>query len=213
MNKMKSRIRPLDGFSNALDVEVVSRGTVVQTNMTGNSYFPFPPVDLAVLKAAIESLVALMAAAADGSKKVIAEKNEQREAVIRMLRMLGRYVEVTSKNDMSIFQTSGFEPASSTKVQSPPLSETIRRIEHGANSGQLVVWLKAFPQAYSYEFRYAALDKDGLPQTWTVQVVATVRPASILKELTPGRVYAFQARWLGKTGHTDWSDSVTFMCT
>jgi hypothetical protein len=41
------RIRPLDGFSTASDATVVSRGTAVQTNMTGNSNFPNPPVDLA----------------------------------------------------------------------------------------------------------------------------------------------------------------------
>jgi hypothetical protein len=207
------KIRPKDGFSSALDAEVVFRGTVVETNMTGNSNFPNPPVALALLKTAIEQLVTLMAASVDGSKKVIAEKNEQRETVIGMLRMLGRYVEVTSKNDLAIFQTSGFEPASTTKVQAAPLSENIRSIEHGANSGQLVVWLKACPQAYSYELRYAALRNDGLPEDWTIRPAATVRPALLLRGLTPGTVYAFQARWLGKTGHCDWSDSVTFMCT
>lgn len=212
MNNIR-KIRPKDGFSSALDAEVVSRGTVVQTNMTGNSNFPNPPVDLALLKTALEYLVALMAASLDGSKKVIAEKNEQRETVIGMLRMLGRYVEVTSKNDLAIFQTSGFEAASNTKVQAPPLSENFRKIERGANSGQVVVWLKAFSQAYSYEIRYAALSHDGLPEAWAIQAAATVRPAISLKELMPGTVYAFQARWLGKAGHCDWSDSVTFMCT
>ena len=212
MNNIR-KLRPKDGFSGALDAEVVSRGTVVQTNMAGNSNFPNPPVDLALLNTAIEHLVSLMAASLDGSKRVIAQKNEQRETVIRMLRMLGRYVEVTSKNDLAIFQTIGFEAASTTKVQAPPLSANIRKIESGANSGQVVVWLKAFPQAYSYEIRYATLSHDGLAGAWTIQAAATVRPAITLKELMPGTVYAFQARWLGKTGHCDWSDSVAFMCT
>ena len=43
-------IKPLENFSNASDGDVVSRGTVVQTNMTGNTNFPNPPVDLAALK-------------------------------------------------------------------------------------------------------------------------------------------------------------------
>jgi hypothetical protein len=31
--------------------------------------------------------------------------------------------------------------------------------------------------------------------------------------LTPGTTYAFQVRVRGPLGYTDWSDSVTFMCT
>src|ERR1700674_1672048 len=154
MSKVK-KIKPLDGFSNVLDGDVVSRGTNVQTNMTGNPNFPTPPVDLAALKTKIDSFSALIAEGLDGSKKVIAEKNKQREAVIKMLRALARYVELTCNNDMAIFQTSGFQPASTTKTQTPPLSEKIRKIEHGTNSGQIVVWLKAVLQAFSYEVRYA----------------------------------------------------------
>ena len=51
------------------------------------------------------ALSALMAEALDGSKKVIAEKNKQREAVVKTLRLLGRYVEVKCK-DMAIFKLS-----------------------------------------------------------------------------------------------------------
>src|SRR5207244_9598225 len=38
-------IRPLDGFSDASDADVVTRGTAVVTNMTGNPNFPNPPVE------------------------------------------------------------------------------------------------------------------------------------------------------------------------
>ena len=160
-------IRPLDGFSNASDADVVSRGISVETNMTGNANYLNPPVDLAALKAGTDKLSALMADALDGSKKVIAEKNKQRAAVIKMLRLLGRYVEVTCKDDMAIFKSSGFEPASTAKVAPGPLSEKIRKIEHGANSGQIAVWLKAFPKATSYELRYGTSVNSGSPNAWT----------------------------------------------
>jgi hypothetical protein len=212
MSKVK-KIKPLDGFSNVLDGDVVSRGTNVQTNMTGNPNFPTPPVDLAALKTNIDSFSALIAEGLDGSKKVIAEKNKQRETVINMLRALARYVELNCNNDMAIFQTSGFQPASTTKAQTPPLSEKIRKIEHGANSGQIVVWLKAVLQAFSYEVRYAAAGADGTLGAWTTQAAATVRPPATIIGLTPGTAYAFQARWLGKSGHCDWSDSIIFICT
>src|SRR2546425_2370715 len=131
MSKPKT-IKPIDGFSNVSDADVVARGTNVQTNMTGNANFPNPPADLTALKTAIDTFSALIAQALDGSKKIIAEKNRQREAVIKMLRLLGRYVEVTCKDDMAIFKSSGFEPASTTKTPPAPLSQpSIRRIDHG----------------------------------------------------------------------------------
>jgi hypothetical protein len=83
--------------------------------LTGNSNFRNLPVDLAVLKTDIESLSALISESQDGSKKVIAQKNTQPEAVIKKLRLLGRFIEVYSDNDMAIFTSSGFVPASTTK--------------------------------------------------------------------------------------------------
>src|SRR5437773_6156075 len=122
------KIKPLDSFSNVSDADVVSRSTNIQTSMTSNPHFPNPPADLAALKTAVDTFSALIAQALDGSKKVIAEKNKQREVVIKMVRLLGRYVEVTSKADMEIFQTSGFK-AAWTKKPKPPLTERIRKVE------------------------------------------------------------------------------------
>jgi hypothetical protein len=136
-------IHVLERFSGVSDTEVAARANTVQINMIGNSHFPNPPVDLATLKTATDTLTALIAQAADGSKKVIAERNKQRATVIDMLRMLGRYVEVQSQLDMSIFQTSGFQAASTTKASSQPLSEKIRKIEHGSNTGQISFWVRS----------------------------------------------------------------------
>ena len=212
MSRVKT-IKPLDGFSDVPDADVVSRATAIQTKMTGNSNFPNPPVDLAALKAAIDSFSALIAEALDGGKKIIAEKNRQRETVIRMLRLLARYVEVACKADVAVFETSGFEAASTTKTTSDPLSEKIRKIEHGANSGSLAVWVKALRKASSYELRYGPSANGAPPTAWTTLTVTGVKGPVVLSGLTPGVTYAFQARALLKEGFTDWSDSVTFMCT
>jgi hypothetical protein len=180
--------------------------------MTGNTNFPNPPVDMAAFKTAVDSFSTLITEALDGSKKVIAQKNKQREAVIKMVRLLGRYVEITSNGDMAVFQTSGFQPASTTKTTSEPLSEKIRKIDHGANSGQIVVWLRTVAKASSYEVRYAPANGP-TPTAWTSQGVAKVKTPATLTGLTPGTTYMFQARALCPTGYTDWSDSITFICT
>jgi hypothetical protein len=206
------KLKALDGFSNVTDNDVFNRGIAVQTNLNGNSRFPNPPVDLTTLKTDLETLSALMAESLDGSKKVTAEKNKQREVVIDKLRLLGRYVEFTCKGDAAMFQTSGFEAASQTKSTTQPLSEKIRKIQHGANSGQFRIWLQADPKALSQELQYAVVT-GGVPGPWTTRLVTSIRTPVILSNLTPGSMYAFQARALTKEGYTDWSDSVTAFCT
>jgi hypothetical protein len=208
-------IKPFEAFGRLPGGEVVNRGTAVVTKMTGNSNFQNPPVDLVGLKKDIDTLSALMAESLDGSKKVIAEKQNQKEVVVKKLRLLGRYVETNCKDDMAIFLTSGFEPASNSKAQSQGLSQYIRSLERGSNSGDVVVRLKAVPDAASYQMRYAALSAEngGMAPAWTIEAATGVRTPIKLTGLKPGTTYAFQVRSLGKTGYSDWSDSVTLMCT
>ena len=204
------KIKPLDGFSNVSDADVVSRCTNIQTSMTGNPHFPNPPADLGALKTAIDTFSALIAQALDGSKKVIAEKNKQREVVIKIVRLLGRYVEVTSNADMATFQTSGFQ-AAAPKTPTPPLTERIRKVEHGPNNGQITVWLKAVAGASSYEIRSGVAN--ATPLVWTSAPASSVKAPILLTGLTPATTYLLQARALIKNTYTDWSDSITFICT
>src|SRR2546430_789314 len=114
MSTKVQRIRPLEGYSGMSDADIVARGRAVQTGLTGNLNFQNLPAELAVLKTEIDSFSALIAEALDGSKKVIAQKDKRREAVIKTLRLLGRYVEVHCDGDMAIFISSGFMAASTT---------------------------------------------------------------------------------------------------
>jgi len=58
-------------------VDVVTRGTAVVTQMTGNSNIRNPPVDLVGLEADIDVLSALMAESLDGSKRSSPKKKKQ----------------------------------------------------------------------------------------------------------------------------------------
>ena len=205
-------IKPIDGFADVSDTDVLARGTNVLTKLTGNGNFPALPVDLATFKAALDAFSAAIAEALDGGKRAIAEKRKQRAIVIRMLRLLGRYVEGACNNDMAIFETSGFQAAPTTKTTRPPLTEKIRKVAHGANSGEITVWLKAVFQAASYEFRYIVGNAAaGTP--WTTMPLSNVKAPIVLKGLTPATTYLFQTRALVKDTYTDWSDSVSFICT
>jgi hypothetical protein len=206
-------IKPIESFTGLSDGDFAARATAIQTAMTGNANFANPPVDLTLFKTAIDLFNTLIAEALDGSKKIKAQKNKQRQLIVHDLKLLGRYVEVTSNGDPSVFQTSGFQAASTTRTSTEPLSETIRKIEHGANSGQIKVSIRAVRGATSYELRYAQAVTGTATPTWTSQTVTAVRTPFLLTGLTPVTMYQFQARALLKTGYTDWSDSVSFVCT
>jgi hypothetical protein len=206
-------IRPLEGYTSMTDADIIARATAVVTGMTGNSNFPNPPVDLVAFKTDIDSLSALIPQAMDGSKKIIAEKNKQRQVVIKPLRLLGRFVEVHSNGDEAIFKSSGFEPVSTTKVPPAPLPvPIIRDIYQGVLSGEIVVQVESIPKAKNYEFRYSAVVNGAPPTSWTSKVVSKVKPPVGFQGLVPGTVYAVQVRAFGVLGYTDWTDSKTCMC-
>ena len=214
MTTKVQKIRPLEGYGSMSDADIVARGTAVLTGLTGNSSFQNLPADLAVLKTNIESFSALISEALDGSKKVIARKNKQREAIIKTLRMLGRFVEVHCDDDMAIFKSSGLVAASTTKTPPAPLPvPVIRSVDHGALPGEIVVQVEAIPKAASYEIRYGAQVNGAEPTSWTSKMVTKVRPPVAIEGLSAGTVYAFQVRALGTVGYTDWTDSATCMCT
>lgn len=206
------KIKPLEGYGGMSDADIVARAMAVLTGLTGNSSFTTLPVDLATLKTAIDTFSTLISEALDGSKKVIAQRNKQREAVIKMLELLGRYVQVNSNGDMAVFISSGFAPASTVKTPPSPLPlPVIKSVTQGAISGELVIQILAILKAVSYEIRYGIVANGAPPSSWTSKVVTKVKPPAGFQGLTPGTVYAFQVRALGKAGMTDWTDSATCM--
>jgi hypothetical protein len=174
--------------------------------------FTKPPIDLGAYAAAVASYEDSLPAAMDGSKTAVERKNKPRADAIRMYTMLGHYVEGHCNNAMATFVLLGFQPITVTRTATPPASESIRKVEPGVNSGQIVVTPMRLPEAGSYELRWAPVPPDGVPTAWTNLLFTKVRPPRIISGLTPGTIYAFQIRALVKSGLTDWSDSVTLMC-
>ncbi len=56
-------------------------------------------------------------------------------------------------------------------MPSQSLSQNIFSIDHGVNSGQIVVQLKAVPKALSYELRYAVAVNGTAVPSWTNELV------------------------------------------
>jgi hypothetical protein len=206
------KIKASLSFTKLLDVDLLKRLDAIHDAMTNNPAFPSPPVDLAAFKTAIDSFNTLTTDALDGGKKTISAKRKQREVVIKMTTQLGHYVEAASNNDLATFNTSGFSAASNTRTPPQPLPQAgIEWVDRAPNTGQISVKVKSLTGAVSYELRYAIVPTNATPATWTSQMLAGSKTATV-SNLTPGTTYAFQVRALGRLGYSDWSDTVIFIC-
>jgi Fibronectin type III domain len=207
-------IKAVLGFPKLAPKDLLASATAIHTGMSGNPAYPNPPVEMAGLKADIDNFSSAITASQDGGKKAIVERNRLAEVLIKKLRKLGKYVEISCNDDMKTFLSSGFEPASVARPSAPALSGSIRRIKVGPNTGQFLVAIAAVPGAHSYELRCGVVGAGGsLPSAWMTQPAGKTRPPALITGLTPGANYAIQVRAVTKAGYTDWSDPVTRICT
>jgi len=195
---------------------VLNASLNVYNNLFSSQFFaasagiPAPPVDQPTMKAANDTLQAAISAAAGGGKQAITAKNHAKDAVVTILDQLGTYVSVNSKGDMNAFMSSGFTPKSTAKAKTPPVSETIRKIAPGANSGQMDITLMKYPGAVAYELHWGTPGNGGaMPSTWMSTTVTAVRTPVTVSNLTPGTTYVFQARaLLNGGGYSDFGDPI-----
>jgi hypothetical protein len=209
--KKQRPIKAVTNYRRMAAESVVSVSNSIQSHFNNNPNFTAAPpltVDMATLKAATDLLSAKIAAAADGGKTAVAEKNHQKEVVAQLLVQLAHYAEANCKGDLTIFLSTGFTPAATTHKKTPPVSESIRKVVPGPKSGEFELTLMKFQGAASYQVQFAPV-VGGVPGSWTNKPVAAIRPPVLITGLTPGTTYVFQARAVIKTGYSDWSESVT----
>src|SRR5438552_10463827 len=171
-------IKPALGVNQMPDGDLLARLTAVHDGMLNNPAYPNPPVDMAAFKAAIDAYTAAAAAALDGGKSAITERDKRRADAVIMLRLLGHYVEVACKGDPNTFVSSGFVPASARqRTPSQPVSTpSIVKIDQGS-TGQLLVTIQSV-KARSYELRYGPVPASGATLNWTTIVVPSTKPAT-----------------------------------
>ena len=215
MSKKQATIKAATGFRIMVPEVVFTTSQAIYNALNGNAAIPAPPspFDLPTLLAANQALSAANSAALNGGKKEAGVRSHCKEVVVKILDQLAKYVQASCKDDMSIFLSSGFKAQSSTKTMPATVSEKIRTVKLGPVSGQAQVRLVAVSGAGSYELRWAPVPAGGVPTAWTTQPVVNVRSAMLVTGLTPGTIYAFQARAVLPSGYTDWSDSATQMVT
>jgi hypothetical protein len=187
----------------------------VYNNFFASSFFsaasgaPAYPVDQATLKAANDTLLSAITAAAGGGKQAITAKNHAKDAVVLLLDQLATYVSVNSKGDMNAFMSSGFTPKSTAKTKTPPVSETIKKIVPAPITGQMLIYLMKFAGAFSYQIQWGVPGPGGaLPTTWSNMPVPDLKAPATITGLTPGTTYVFQARAVTRGGYSNWGDPI-----
>jgi hypothetical protein len=155
------------------------------------------------LAAQLETFSSWAVKAMPGDRKAIAERNSAADTLRLMLLELGKYVELASK---AAFLLSGFHPASNVRTQTPAISEGIRKIRNGTNTGEFDFRVVAVDGANSYEIRWAERQADGTPGEWTVKSFGKTKGYFTIKGLTPATVYLFQVRALIGDVFANWSD-------
>src|SRR5207244_12507748 len=90
--RMSPQVRPLAGFKNLADQQLVTTASAIVTEMTDNANFPNPPVDLKTLATAVDDLSAAMAAQVQGGTASTALKKNKRATVIDLLVKLAHHV-------------------------------------------------------------------------------------------------------------------------
>src|ERR1044071_5679247 len=148
-NTTTKPIKALLNLAKLSPKDLLAVANAVHDGVFGDSAFAnmTSPVDKAKFEGAIANFVLLSTQAADGSKKAIAARNNQGAILIKILRDLAHWVEANCNDNLQTFLASGFHAKTGTMVKTQPVSESIRKIRSGKNSGEIEIVLVDFPDA------------------------------------------------------------------
>ncbi len=210
---MAQQLRVRRGFRTLTDQQIIALAGAVISGLTKNDVFPNPPAEPATVQAQLDELVAAIADQPHGGVTATAAKNNKREVLLESLRDLANFVESKSRNDLETLLSSGFTTIAVNRTPVPLPKPSITTIANG-HTTQLIVRVRAVPNAKSYEVRCAAIGTGGVQGAWQPGGIFTSSRSMRVNGLVPGTNYAFQVRAVGgSTGVSDWSDPVSHMCT
>ena len=195
-------------FMRVSDAELIAFTENVVAKLTGNASFPTPVVTIANLTNSLNAFTGAVATAAFGDRQAIAAKNNDREALLILLRQEAAYVQSLTGEDLAALLSSGFEAVAGPGARSPLPKVVIDKILN-EQSAMLTVRLQSVANARAYEVRMS-FGASG----WQAVGTFTDSRRIQLENLTPGTTYTVQARAVGgSTGYSDWSDPVSHMAT
>jgi hypothetical protein len=197
------------GFAQFADAELSDVFTTVYNGLQGNTAFPNLPITLAAFETLGSAFIAKLAAAADGGKRAIAEKNVARADLLDALRQLASYVQSLAGTNLPVLLSSGFQPVTSNRTQAPLPKPVIENIDN-IQSTMAMFRLKAIPNMRAIEARRRVHAQGEYQQAGLFTQARKI----VQSDLVPGTSYDWQFRAVGgSTGYSDWSDPITHMAT
>ena len=198
-------------FMKATDQGVGVTAGHVSAQLYGNAAYPSPPVTQVALNAANAALTAAIVAQSTGGKAATAEKNNKRDALVGLLRLLASYVQLKHNDDLAVLLSSGFEAVVTSHPPAVLVAPTIIDIING-DSAQLIIRVAAMKGVRMFKVRYAATGAGGVPGPWQDGGTHGDSQHILVINLTPGTNYAFeiQAVFGGETTSA-WSNAVNCM--
>jgi len=192
-------------FSAYSDANFQVKAKHIETNLTGNAFFPTLTPPLTDLKAAIEDYSSALQAAGNGDRNDVALKVAARRSLELLLVTLGNCIMMVAKGDVAMLQSSGY---TLTKIPEPRTLGALGNVtlSKGVNSGELTAKVKALYGAGKYVHQLSA----SLPGDDTVWQDFPGNPSKfVFTGLVPGKQYWVRVIALGSRAQKSYSPVAT----
>ena len=159
----------------------INKALFIVRSMTGNAWFPAPPVSLATVSTDIGNLVTAQTIALSRAKGTAQDRNDKKAIVLADLHQLLAYVQnvanLNPKNAETIIESSGFD----FKLEAPHLKQAIAVKPKKGESGTMIATVKKIDGTMASLWQTSA---DG-GRTW-VSLDPTAKGRIEITGLTPG---------------------------
>lgn len=199
-------------------------GTKANTIVTSMTTEPMTTLVPDPLPAAVPTRVAAQAALADyqtaavtaedGSKAAIADRNEKRAILEQILAAWAPYLELLAKQaeSLAILENSGYDVRQPIQPVPQPLPAPVLEVSRNGYSGEIHGRAKRIVGAMGYEGQICT-GTDTVEANWRTSFFSSGCSKLKWVGLTPGQVYSFRLRALGRDGWSPWSDIGQLMAT
>ena len=166
------------------------------------------------ISAAVTAFKASHVEANDGGKAARSDRDQKRDAMIQLLKRAAAYFEsvARSTNNVLVLHATGYDLRRPSDLIPQPLPAPVLKLSRNGLSGVLFGRANAVRGASSYE---AQICNGTSTEESHWRTVVFSRGCSRLQfpGLTPGQVYSFRLRALGREGWSPWSDIAQLMAT
>jgi hypothetical protein len=176
----------------------------VASRMTGNAYFPTPPVAPSAVLAAVQELEEAQAATRRGTHGTAAARNQKLQVVHGLLSQLASYVVSIARQHgvdaEAVLASSGFD-----QKRTAGQGKWRFTAAQGQRSDEVKLKTARVGRGASYDWQYST---DGVG--W-VDWRRTSNASTVISGLEPGTRYLLRVRSFFNNVLGDWSDPITFL--